>query len=226
MKQLVELEMKKLNMNYIRRMGLLSSSVLLVYLIIVSMLSKGKEVDLLHFYNQVIAYNKIIYTLFIAALINRMFSEEMVTKSISILFTYPISRMKLLSAKIILIMFISIPYMMGSMIIHLTFITLLNLIFSIFEGTLTAGIIVGILVSACLQCILAVLTAFIILYIDVRFVSTRLTLIVAGTLAFFLYTFSGNSIFGMGILLTLVTAVVGVVMIHKSLSLVANKDIM
>lgn len=226
MKQLVMLEMKKFKMNTIIKYGAMTCGLLLVYLLVFGVILKQMPSEGIGFFNKVIAYNKIVFTLFIAVLIHTMFSEEIYSKSLSISFTYPISRTKLLMAKLILIVLIGLPFMYASTIVDLILLGICNKIFHFTAEGVGIGVMIGLIFAALLQCILATLAAFIPLYVDVKLASTQTTLVVAGVLSVFLYTAVSKGVFGVEWLFFFIAAGAGAYFAKKSLDIVVEKDIM
>ena len=226
MKQLVDLEMKKMKMNTIIRFGGITCGVFFIYILIYGVLLKQMAREEVKFFNQVIAYNKFVFTIYIAILIQKMFSEEIYSKSLSISFTYPISRSKLLLAKIVLIIIIGLPFMFGSTLIDIILLGLVNMSFHFLNGNAGLSGMLALLLSALIQCVLGVAAAFIPLYADVKYASTQITLVTAGVVGFFLYSLIGKSVFGIEWVFFVVAAAVGIYLMKQSIAYVVEKDVM
>lgn len=223
---LVRLEMKKNNFKHTIFLGIVASSILLLYLLISAFLIKSGDITLENFFNEVLSSNKIVFTLFVALLINKLFCEEISSKSISILFTYPISRMKLLLTKVILIVVTAIPIMFCSMLFHFIILSLLNGMFHFVAGNFSGSLFVSYFFASLIHSILATLTAFIPIYIDVKFASTQRTITSAVVMAVFLYGMMRGSFFGWPLILSVATAGAGIYLTKKSLESICDRDIM
>lgn len=226
MKQLLLLEMKKNNFKQIMIGGMATSGILLVYLIMIGILGGNNTVSYNSYFIEVIAYNKIIFTIFASLLIIRMFSEEMSSKSISILFTYPLSRKQLLVAKVILIVGITLPLMFLSMLFHFIILAVLNLGLGFAEGSMTVGFLCNYIFAALLHSLFASLAALIPMICDVTWSSAQKTIIVSAVMAIFLYSIKGSSLFGIAIVLVILAAGLGLILTKKAIDQVINMDIM
>lgn len=226
MKQLVDLEMKKMKMNTIIKFGGITCGGLFIYILIYGVFLKQMASEEVQFFNQVIAYNKFVFTMYIAILIQKMFSEEIYSKSLSISFTYPISRSKLLLAKIVLISIIGLPFMFGSTLVDIILLELVNMGIHFLNGSAGLGGMLALILSGLIQCIFGAAAAFIPLYADVKYASTQVTLVTAGTMSFFLYSLIGKSVFGVEWLFFVVAAAVGIYSIKQSIAYVVEKDVM
>lgn len=223
MKQLVRLEMKKLNRRSIWMMGGATSGVLLIYLLF-SVVVCGIPMPLEAFLCKLIAYNAFAYTIFIAVLLHSMFSEEIAARSFSILFTYPIPRMKLLWSKVILTALIGLPFMIMSSLLQFIILWPLYQILGLVQGQLEMTLFIRFLATVIIRSLLATLTAFIPLAVDVRYASAQCTLLSAGILSLFLYTTQENALLGGYLWLLIIAAVAGLLIIRESLGYIAQKD--
>ena len=226
MEQLLRLEMKKNNFKQIILGGVVTSGVLLVYLIMTGVLGGNSSVSYTHYFASVIAYNKMIFTIFASVLIIRMFSEEISSKSISILFTYPIPRKQLLIAKVILVIGTTLPLMFLSMLFHFIVLAILNLGLGFAEGGITAGFCLSYVLATLLHSIFASFAALIPIICDIKWSSAQKTLIASAVLALFLYSIKGSSLFGIAIGLVILAAGLGILLTKRAIQMVINKDIM
>lgn len=226
MKDLVKLEMKKINIKSILIAGAVTSGIVLFYIMISQVLMGSTPTKAEVFLTDIIRYNKIAYTIFIAVLMNKMFSDEIFSRSFSILFTYPISRHKLLITKLILIILITLPFMFISMLVDFVIIAVLNIPFKFVAESIAIGLIGKYILSSFIQSILAIITAFIPLAVDVKYASAQYTLLTSGIMAIFLYSITTGKLFGIDILLLIVTACLGVLIVNSSINYIVQKDIM
>lgn len=226
MRQLLLLEMKKSNFKHIVTGGILTSGVLLIYLIMSGILMKGIYTDYIDYFSHVIAYNKIVFTIFAGLLIIRMFSEEINSKSISILFTYPLSRKRLLVVKVILIIGVTMPLMFFSMLFHFTMLSVLNLALHFAEGSMSISFFFSYLIASLLHSAFASLAALIPFICDVKWICAQKTLISSAVLAIFLYNINGSSLFGLSLILVVLAAGLGIFLARRAIDIVANMDIM
>ena len=226
MEQLLRLEMKKNNFKQIILGGAVTSGVLLVYLIMTGVLAGNNSVSYTHYFVSVIAYNKMIFTIFASVLIIRMFSEEISSKSISILFTYPIPRKQLLIVKVILIIGTTLPLMFLSMLFHFIVLAILNLGLGFAEGSITAGFCLSYVLASLLHSLFASLAALIPIICDIKWSSAQKTLIASAVLALFLYSIKGSSLFGIAIILVILAAGLGILLTKRAIQMVIHMDIM
>lgn len=226
MRQLLLLEMKKNNFKNIVTGGVLTSGALLIYLIMSGVLMEGSYASYIRYFSYVIAYNKIVFTIFAGLLIIRMFSEEISSKSISILFTYPISRKRLLIVKVILIIGLTMPLMFFSMVFHFIVLASLNLVLHLVEGSMTISFFFSYLLASLLHSTFASVAALIPFICDVTWISPQKTLITSAALAIFLYSIRGESLFGIALILVMIAAGIGIYLARKAVDRVANMDIM
>lgn len=226
MKQLLLLEMKKNNFKQIVMGGLLTSGILLIYLIMSGVLMEGSYKDYTSYFSNVIAYNKIVFTIFAGLLIIRMFSEEINSKSISILFTYPLSRKRLLVVKVILVISVTMPLMFLSMLLHFIVLAILNLALGFAQGSMSISFFVSYIVASLLHSAFASLAALIPLLCDVKWISSQKTLIGSAVLAIFLYSIKGSSLFGIALILVVLAAGLGILLTRRAIAVVVDMDIM
>ncbi len=226
MKKLLQLEMQKNNFRQIVIGGALASGVLLIYLIFFALLTNQDCPDYISFFDDVLAFNKIVFTLFAGFLIIKMFSDEINSKSISILFTYPLDRKHLLVVKVVLILMITTPLMFCSMLVHFIVLTIVNALFGFIQGSLSMSFVITYILAGLVHSILASLAALIPIFIDVKFASSQMTLITSAVMAVFLYSFPGNSLFGAGVIFGVIAAVAGVVLARLAIDIASEMDIM
>lgn len=224
--QLVLLEMKKNNFKNIVTGGLLTSGALLIYLTMSGFLMEGSYPSYTSYFSSVIAYNKMVFTIFAGLLIIRMFSEEINSKSISILFTYPISRKRLLIVKVMVIIGLTMPLMFFSMMVHFIILALLNLALHLAEGSMSIGFFFCYLVASLLHSTFASVAALIPFICDATWISPQKTLIISAALAIFLYSIRGESLFGIALVLVIIAAGIGIYLTKLAIDKVADMDIM
>lgn len=227
MKQLLLLEMRKNNYKQFITGGMMASGVLLLYLIVTDLLTGAHYGSYINFFNHILAYNKIIFSLFASMIIVKMFSDEINSKSISILFTYPLARTRLLLVKVILILALTFVMMLASMLVHFMILLVVNGIFHLVENsTLSISLVFTYFIASIIQAALTSLAALIPIYFDVKYASSQRTLIMAAVFALFFYSFPGKSLFGLSMLVTLIAATAGIYLTKLSIEVVSNMDIM
>lgn len=108
MRNLMKLEMKKYKIGGYIRGAVIASAIILLFMLFVSFVQKVEEgipafTNLLEAFDFSVTIVRSTFIVFAAVLLSRFVIEEFRSKSITVLFMYPISRKRLIAAKLAIV---------------------------------------------------------------------------------------------------------------------------
>ncbi|KOS62261.1 ABC transporter permease [Lysinibacillus agricola] len=147
MLQLLKLEMKKFNLGWYVK-GAIIANIIITAIVCIVIFIAQREGDIpISTYQDVYvligASVRATFIVFASVLIAKLIIEEYKNKTILILFSYPVSRKKIIASKLILIAFLTLITMMLSNMVVAGLFSIINIYFPIVPFALTANQFIG-----------------------------------------------------------------------------------
>ncbi|MGE7690397.1 ABC transporter permease [Lysinibacillus sp. NPDC097214] len=147
MLQLLKLELKKFNLGWYLKGAIIANIVITAIVCCVIFISQREGDIPISTYQDVYvmigASVRATFIVFASVLIAKLVIEEYKNRTILIMFTYPVSRKKLIASKLTLIAFITLLTMMLSNIVVAGLFSIINVYFPIVPFTITANQYIG-----------------------------------------------------------------------------------
>ncbi|WP_040951017.1 ABC transporter permease [Gorillibacterium massiliense] len=165
------------------------------------------------------------FIVFAAVLLSRFIIEEYRTKSISVLFTYPISRKKLIIAKLFIVFSFTFISIVITDLVVSTLMLVVNRYHEFMHETLTKDVVIWQVLSFLMNAIAASFMSLIPLFFGMRKYSTAATIVTSILIIFIVCSnsngFSLNSIVAIPITLSWIGAIIA----YASFRNIERKDI-
>ncbi|MFD3448133.1 ABC transporter permease [Microbacteriaceae bacterium 4G12] len=183
MLNLMKLELKKYKLTSFIRAAMIANIVIIV-LTIVSIYATRIEGDkTLQDYNMVFmateAFVRSTFMIFGAVLIAKFIIREFNEKTITVLFMYPVSRQKLMTAKLLIIMAFILSAIIVSDVITCSAIYVINLCVHVIPGTITGSFVTKSFIKMFMNAISATGISLIPLFFGMRKYSVAATIVSA-----------------------------------------------
>lgn len=179
--KLMKLELRKFRMGFYIRSAMIANIVILGLVCFMSLNPEIQDgLSLTHYSMAFTVIDTLVrgtYIVFAAVLISNLVIDEFRTKSIMLLFMYPINRKKLIAAKLIIILlFTLIANIAGNLMVGAGFLAV-NLFTHTISGPLTAAVLSKALLMILMSAVVTGFMGLIPLYVGMRRYSTPATLV-------------------------------------------------
>ncbi len=220
---LIKLEYKKAKIS-VKSVAI--TNIILVALIMVTVYLAKTEGDLpIYDYNTMFEFGGVmvrsVFLVFTAVIISRVMISEYTTKTINIMFMYPIKRMKIMISKVFLILSFSFLTMFLSSIFVNICIYIINKFIYIFDERLTLEIISKGLVNNFIFSLIFSFISLIPMFVGMKKKSTVATIVTSVIVLSVL----GNGV-QESIIITTVMGVIGIIASYLSIRNVENADLL
>lgn len=168
---------------------------------------------------------RVVYVIFASVLISKFIIQEYNNKTISVLFTYPIPRKKLITAKLLLIMAITLVTILLSYVMVVAVYLALNAFMEFMPGMLTTELLVHQAANMFVLGLSAVGIGMVPLYFGMRKKSTATTIISSFLLMGFISSGSGGFKIDQFIAVPIAVGLIGLAIAYLSFKNVDNTDI-
>ena len=168
---------------------------------------------------------RVVYVIFASVLISSFIIQEYNNKTISVLFTYPVPRKKLIAAKLLLIMAITLVTILLSYVMVVAVYLTLNAFVDIMQGTLSTELMVHQTVNMLIQGLSAVGISMVPLYFGMRKKSAAATIISSVLLMGIISSNNGGFSIGQFIAVPITVGLIGLFIAYLSFKNVDNTDI-
>ncbi|KPD10051.1 hypothetical protein AM501_00765 [Aneurinibacillus migulanus] len=172
MLKLMKLEMKKYKLDGYIKGALIANIVIMFFLILISYVSKTAKDLPFENYQMVLAmietFVRGTFIVFASVLISRLIIDEFKSKSITVLFMYPINRKKLILAKLLIIVLFTFCSIIVSLVILTFGFSIFNSLAHILPGTLTMTVITDNAMGMIMNAVGASVMCLIPLYFGMR----------------------------------------------------------
>ncbi|MEY9973002.1 ABC-type transport system involved in multi-copper enzyme maturation permease subunit [Lysinibacillus sp. RC46] len=172
MLQLLKLEMKKYNLGWYVKGAIIANIIITAVVCFVVYIAQREGDIPISTYEDVYvligASVRATFIVFASVLIAKLVIEEYKNRTILIMFTYPVSRKKLIASKLALIAFLILMTMMLSNIVVAGLFSIINIYFPFVPFTITANQFIGEVINIVPFAIAATGTSLIPLYFGMR----------------------------------------------------------
>ncbi|MFJ8101187.1 ABC transporter permease [Lysinibacillus sp. NPDC096212] len=172
MLQLLKLEMKKYNLGWYVKGAIIANIIITAVVCFVVYIAQREGDIPISTYEDVYvligASVRATFIVFASVLIAKLVIEEYKNRTILIMFTYPVSRKKLIASKLALIAFLTLMTMMLSNIVVAGLFSIINIYFPFVPFTITANQFIGEVINIVPFAIAATGTSLIPLYFGMR----------------------------------------------------------
>ncbi|NBJ69334.1 MULTISPECIES: ABC transporter permease [Clostridia] len=214
MSALIKLELKKVKIGWYVKGAIIANILILSFLFIIGYVEKWEGNSVFINYDEAFiilgALVRATFIIFAAVLIVKLVIEEFKNKTVTVLFTYPISRKKLMGAKLMIVGCLTFITVMISNLFLLGAFIALNFFFDIIPGTLPVDKVVPQIISVITFAFATAGTSFISLYFGMKKFSVPATII--SSIVIVAIISSHNPVFSVAsnVYLPLLLAVVGI----------------
>ncbi len=230
MLHLLKLEMKKFNLGWYVKGAIIANIVLTTIMCLVIYIAQS-EGDLListyqDIYVMIGASVRATFIVFASVLIAKLVIEEYKNRTILIMFTYPVSRKKLIASKLILIAVLTLITMMLTNIVVVGLFSIINSYFPIVPFTITTNQFIGEVINIVPFAIASTGISLIPLYFGIRNHSVPATIGSSLLVVAIACSYNPEISLVSFIPLQLGLAVVGVIIAYLGIRNIENEDAM
>lgn len=183
MLNLIRLEIRKNKMmGYIK--GILIANLAIIGLMTLIYFADAEEMDFLFttydaFFSMIETFVRVTFVIFSSAVMSRLIIDEYKGKTIQLMFMYPISRKRMLTSKLILVVLFAVVTTFLSILFMDGLVILLDRLYNIVEEPLTSAILIQYVVKGLVTAVSAGGISLIPLYFGMKKHSTPATIISA-----------------------------------------------
>lgn len=229
MLKLMKLELKKNKMGWYWKGALIASFLIIVFTGLVSYVEEKDLKEAFSSFDEIFlllsVLVRVVFVVFAAVLIGKLIINEYSNKTISIMFTYPVPRKKLIAAKLLLIMGITfITILISNVTVIVVFITL-NSVLHIIPGTPSMELLINEGIKMLIQALSAVGISMVPLYFGMRKKSVVATIVSSFILISMLNSNYGDFYMGSVIVIPITVGVIGLLIAYLSFKNVENVDV-
>lgn len=225
--KLIRLEMRKTNFSRYIIGGFIASLVIPAFLFFILYIdrqqSPATNADFLFLVDSI---TRIVFIIFSGVLISRLVVEEYNDQTITLMFTYPISRKKIILSKLMIIIAFTLFFIVLTRLISFFTINLLNHHLQFIVGEVTNETILQHLKSTLLYDLSSSGISLVPLYFGMRKHSTRTTIIAAVVIAFFLGAGNGDLSVGSFLIVPMTLTTIGLITAYLSIRNIENTDVL
>lgn len=228
MLKLMKLELKKHKMGWYWRGALIANLCVIVLMGILPYIDQELESAFGSFEEVFTAMStlvRVIFVIFAAVLIGKLIINEYNNKTISVLFTYPVPRKKLITAKILLIMGITLFTLLISNILVIFAFLVLNSMFHILPGAPTKELLLHQGLDILIQGLSAVGISMVPLYFGMRKKSVSATIVSAIILISVISSNNGNFTLSSFVAIPITMGIIGLLIAYMSFRNVDKVDV-
>lgn len=229
MLKLMKLELKKHKMGWYWKGALIANFLIIV---LTGLISYVEEQDLKaafsSFDEMFMAMSilvRVVFVIFAAVLIGKFIINEYNNKTISIMFTYPVPRKKLIAAKLFLIMGITFITILISNVMVVAVFIALNSVLHIIPGTPSMELLINEGIQMLIQGLSAAGISMVPLYFGMRKKSVAATIVSSFIFIVILNSNNGGFYISSFIVIPITMGVIGLLIAYMSFRNVENVDV-
>ncbi|MGM1046232.1 MAG: ABC transporter permease [Bacillota bacterium] len=229
MLKLMKLELKKHKMGWYWKGALIANFLIIV---LTGLISYVEEQDLKaafsSFDEMFMAMSilvRVVFVIFAAVLIGKFIINEYNNKTISIMFTYPVPRKKLIAAKLLLIMGITFITILISNVMVVAVFIALNSVLHIIPGTPSMELLINEGIQMLIQGLSAAGISMVPLYFGMRKKSVAATIVSSFIFIAILNSNNGGFYISSFIVIPITMGVIGLLIAYMSFRNVENVDV-
>ncbi|UUE16974.1 ABC transporter permease [Leuconostoc mesenteroides] len=225
--KLIRLEMRKTNFKQYIIGGFIASLIIPVFLFFLLYIDKqDSPITNINFLFLVDSITRIVFIIFSGVLISRLIVEEYNDKTITLMFTYPISRKKIILSKLIIIIGFTLFFIVWTRLISFFTVNLLNNHFQFIIGEVTNASILKHFISTIIYDFSASGVALVPLFFGMKKRSTRTTIITAIIIAFFLGAGNADQSIGSFLIVPMTLTAIGLFTAYLSIHNIERTDVL
>lgn len=229
MLKLIKLEIKKYKMTRYIRTAFITSLIIVLALVIGFYSSYYDDSSFLTSYGEVFyaidVLNKTVFIIVAASLLAKLVINEYKSKTITVLFMYPVKRKELIAAKLIIVSVFTFASIVLSDIFSSSLFVLLNKVFNFVPDTFAGISFEQLLASFLLSAVTAAGMSLITLYFGMRKKSTTATIVSGVIMVSFISSGSGNFSLGSILAIPIGLALLGVFVAYMTIRNIEHVDI-
>ncbi|MFD1775488.1 ABC transporter permease [Paenibacillus rhizophilus] len=181
MHKLISLEIRKLNLAGMRKGILITNAAILAFMILVVFFDQSEIETYPEVFEALNIFIRASFIIYASVLISKLVIDEYKNNTITLLFTYPISRIKLMYAKIIIVFLFALINIVVSVAVLGAVMVGINSFTNAIPGDITADLLISVLIKTVAGAVYAAGISLIPIYIGMRKKSVPTT-IVSGVL--------------------------------------------
>ncbi len=229
MLKLMKLEIKKFKFGGTIKGVIIANLIILGFLFIFIYASQTDKEMTLNTYNNIFLFTGIFvratFSIFAAVLISKLIIGEYKSKTINILFTYPISRKKIMVAKLAIVLIFAFAAMIISNIFLNSSLFILNIFAPFIKDSLTVDILVENSINILVYSTAFSFVSLIPVYVGMKRKSGSATLVTSIIIVSLLNSgFKGNSLSSI-IIIPVILAIIGAITAYLSIKDVEKVDV-
>ncbi|GIO31902.1 MULTISPECIES: ABC transporter permease [Paenibacillus] len=228
MLRLIRLEMKKQKLAWFYR-GAVIATILMAGFIFLIVFTEGKGDPAFGSFADALStvglLCRAVFIVFASVLLSKLIIEEYRNKTISILFTYPVERKKLIMAKMLLVLALTFGAMLISTFIICTSFLALNSHFQFVSGKPEAGVLLHTGIQLLIQTLSAAGLSLIPLFFGMRKKSVPTTIVSSILIGGLISSNNQGFSLGANITVPLILGVIGILVAYLSFRNVDKNDI-
>ncbi|QEY22360.1 ABC transporter permease [Psychrobacillus sp. AK 1817] len=227
--KLMKLEMKKFKLSSYSRSAIIANFVILGFMFLISFISKMEgDTDFVNYQEAIGVIESFVratFIIFASTLIAKLIIGEFKKKTITTLFMYPISRKKLIAAKLTIIIIFTFTWIIISNVFITTVYYFLTVNYQLIPGSLTADFLQEHSVSVLMNAISASCMALIPLYFGMKKYSIPTTIITSILIVMIVSNNNGSFSLNDIIVIPLSLAVIGLTVAYLAIRNIDRLDI-
>ncbi|WP_010233017.1 ABC transporter permease [Clostridium arbusti] len=229
MLKLMKLENKKFKIFGCLKGVIIANLIILGFLSMILYASNANKEIAFSTYNDVFLYTGIFvratFSIFAAVLISRLIIGEYTSRTINVLFTYPINRKNIMVAKLAIVLIFTFTTMVISSLFLSFSLFLLNMFTNAIQDSLTADILIKNLINIIVYSIAFAFVSLIPVYVGMRKKSGSATIITSVILVSLLNSGNkGNSLSSI-IIIPIILAIIGAIASYLSIKDIEKVDV-
>ncbi|MGK5506566.1 ABC transporter permease [Brevibacillus formosus] len=230
MLKLMKLEMRKYKLGGYIKGALIANIVIMFFLIVISYVSKVEKNLPFGNYQMVLTmietFVRGTFIVFASVLISRLIIDEFKSKSITVLFMYPINRKKLILAKLFIIVLFTFCSIIVSLVILTFGFSIFNSLVHILPGNLTMVVIADSALSMIMNAVEASVMCLIPLYFGMRKYSGSTTIISSLIIVLIVCQNYGGTSLNSIIVIPITLALIGAYVAYLSIKDIEHVDVL
>ncbi|QWU16283.1 ABC-2 family transporter protein [Paenibacillus sophorae] len=225
MRKLISLEIRKHKLAGMLKGVLIANLAILAFMILVVFIDGSEFTTYPEVFEGLYISIRGTFIIYASALLSRLIIDEYKNNSITLLFTYPISRMKLMYAKLIIVLLFTFVNIVVSNIVLGVIIVGINSFVNAIPGEITADLLISELIKTGASAIYAAGIGLIPLYVGMRKKSVPATIVSAVLIVSLISSGFGEFRLGDLALVSVALGLLGIAIAYQSIRRVEQDDV-
>lgn len=225
LRKLISLEIRKHKLAGMLKGVLIANLAILAFMILVVFIDGSEFTTYPEVFEGLYISIRGTFIIYASALLSRLIIDEYKNNSITLLFTYPISRMKLMYAKLIIVLLFTFVNIVVSNIVLGVIIVGINSFVNAIPGEITADLLISELIKTGASAIYAAGIGLIPLYVGMRKKSVPATIVSAVLIVSLISSGFGEFRLGDLALVSVALGLLGIAIAYQSIRRVEQDDV-